>query len=73
MIAKPDDRRDNARKIKENIRNTRQNMEAAEKQIASTGDQAVRDELTAKNERRAQSLDGMKREMKEEMANKKET
>jgi len=73
MPAKPDDRRDNVQKIKNNIRSTRQNMEAAQEQIAQTGSQAVRDDLTAKNDRRAQAIEGMKREMRDEAADKKET
>lgn len=68
MNNKPDDRRDNAQKIKENIENTKHNMELAEEMIATTSDKKTKRDLQEKNERRAEAIPSMVREMKEEEA-----
>lgn len=65
-MSKPDDRRDNAEKIKRNIESTERNIEAAEEMIAKTSDGKARQDLTEKNERRARAIPGMEREMREE-------
>lgn len=70
MNSKPDDRSDNAQKIKENIESTKQNIELAEKMIASTSDKKMKRELQEKNERREKAIPSMIREMKEEEARK---
>lgn len=68
-MSKPDDRRDNAAKIKHHIESTRENMEAAKEVIAATSDPKAKADLMAKNQRRAQAIPDMVREMKEESDN----
>ena len=63
---KPDDRRDNESKIKQAMSNTQSQMEAAEEMIAATSDPKTKADLTAKNERRKEALEGMDAEMKQE-------
>jgi len=63
---KPDDRRDNVEKIQRNIDMTIHNIEAAEEMIVKTDDPKTKEDLTAKNERREQALEGMRREIKDE-------
>lgn len=62
----PDDRRDNVEKIQRNINYTIQNIELAEEMIAKTDDEKMKKELEAKNERRRDALDGMRKEIKDE-------
>ncbi|NLL66084.1 MAG: small acid-soluble spore protein Tlp [Clostridiaceae bacterium] len=69
MKPKPDDRRDNARKIKNNINNTIENIELAEDMINSIDNQKTIHELEAKNERRKEAIDGMRQELKDETRN----
>lgn len=71
-MCKPDDRRDNAEKIKENIESTKENIEAAEELMARTSDQKAKTDLQAKNERRANAIPDMEREMKEEAENQRQ-
>jgi len=68
----PDDRRDNASKIKVAMDATKRNMEAADEMIARTDKSEIKAELEAKNERRAEALRGMEAERKQEAAHKKE-
>ena len=63
---KPDDRRDNAQKIKNTINATKRNIEAAEEMIAETDNEQTKRDLTEKNQRREQALPGMEKEMREE-------
>jgi small acid-soluble spore protein (thioredoxin-like protein) len=63
---KPDDRRDNVKKIQHNINMTIHNMEAAEEAIANTSNEKTRQELIEKNERREDALSGMRHEIKDE-------
>lgn len=70
MNSKPDDRSDNAQKIKENIESTKQNIELAEQMIANTSDSKMKRDLQEKNERREKAIPSMIREMKEEEARK---
>ncbi len=63
---KPDDRSDNVEKIQKNIDKTIQNMELAEEMISKTSDEKMKKSLEAKNERRAQALDGLRHEIKDE-------
>ena len=63
---KPDDRRDNASKIKRAMAATKGQMEAAEDMIAETDNPKMKEDLKAKNEQRAQALRGMEVEMKQE-------
>lgn len=62
----PDDRKDNVERIQNNIDNTIQNMETAEEMIAVTDNEKTKKDLKRKNDRRADALDGMRREIKDE-------
>lgn len=70
-MSKPDDRRDNAAKIKQNIESTKENIEASEELIAETSDRKTKRNLAAKNERRKNAIPAMEHEMKEEAKNQK--
>lgn len=64
---KPDDRRDNVKKIQHNIDHTVQNMREAEDRMALMEDGSkAKQDLEAKNERRARALEGMRREIRQE-------
>ncbi|GIN59760.1 small acid-soluble spore protein Tlp [Lederbergia ruris] len=64
---KPDDRSDNVEKLQEMIHNTIDNMEEAEATMEfSDGEQ--REKISKKNEKRRQSLEGMREELKDEAA-----
>jgi len=65
-MSKPDDRSDNASKIKEHIKNTEQNIEAADEMISVTSDEKTREELIERNKRREEALEPMEREMEQE-------
>jgi len=69
---KPDNRSDNAAKIKAAMDATKHNMEAADEMIARTDNPKVKADLEAKNERREDALRGMEVERKQEAAHKKE-
>lgn len=65
-----DEQKDKAQVIKENIEATIANAIEAEVTINNTSDNKTKRELEAKNERRAQAIPSMIREMKEEEAKK---
>lgn len=67
---KPDDRRDNVDKIQFNIDNTIQNYREAQQVIRGTENEQMKQDLIAKNERRLESLEGMKEEIKDEAIDK---
>lgn len=67
MKSKPDDRRDNARKIQKNIEMTMRNMEAAEEMMSKTDNIKTKDALAAKNEKRSDAIKGMRSELKDEI------
>ncbi len=67
MKNKPDDRRDNAKKIQYNIDKTIYKMEVAEEMIAKTDNPNTKRRLSEKNERRREALDGLRSEMKDEV------
>ena len=69
---KPDDRSDNAAKIKAAMDATKHNIEMAEEMIANTDNPQIKADLEAKNERREEALEGMETERKQEVAHKKE-
>ena len=69
MKPKPDDRSDNARKIRNNIDNTVENIELAEDMINSIDNQKTIHELQAKNEKRTESVECMRQELKDESRN----
>jgi len=62
----PDDRRDNESKIKRAMSATKSQMEAAEEMIAATDNPKIKEDLKAKNDRRAAALHDMDAEMKQE-------
>jgi len=69
---KPDDRSDNAAKIKTAMDATKHNIEMAEEMIANTDNPQMKADLEAKNERRKEALEGMEAERRQEAAHKKE-
>jgi len=62
----PDNRKDNVERIQKNINMTIHNMELADEMIAKTDNPKTKDELCAKNDRREQALEGMRKEIKDE-------
>jgi small acid-soluble spore protein (thioredoxin-like protein) len=71
MKNKPDDRSDNVDRIQNNISSTIKNIHLGEEMIEKTDDEKMKRELTEKNERREEALDGMRSEIKDEAINKK--
>jgi small acid-soluble spore protein (thioredoxin-like protein) len=65
---KPDDRSDNVEKLQTMIQNTIENMEEAEESLAFANDDTHRAQIQAKNERRRESIDAMRSEVKDEAA-----
>jgi small acid-soluble spore protein (thioredoxin-like protein) len=65
---KPDDRSDNVEKLQSMIQNTIENMEEAEESLAFANDETHRAQIQAKNERRRESIDAMRSEVKDEAA-----
>jgi len=63
---KPDDRRDNVERIQFNIDNTIENYRETERMIAITDDEKAKKNLIEKNERRRESLKGMREEIRDE-------
>ncbi|MBU5424821.1 small acid-soluble spore protein Tlp [Tissierella pigra] len=63
---KPDDRRDNVDKIQFNIDNTIQNYRETKEMISKTSDEKSKKDLEEKQERRLESLKGMREEIKDE-------
>ncbi|MCX7714303.1 MAG: small acid-soluble spore protein Tlp [Clostridia bacterium] len=66
MKNKPDNRKDNVKRIQKNINMTIHNMELADDMIAKTVDEKTKKALIDKNERRRQALSGMRHEIKDE-------
>lgn len=70
MMAKPDNRDDNVEKLQEAVQNTIGNLREAEDYLEEFGnDELVKNEqqaIEAKNERRKQSIEGFREEIKEE-------
>ncbi len=66
MKANPDNRKDNVEKIQKNIGMTIHNMEMADEMIGKTDNTKTKEELCAKNDRREQALEGMRKEIKDE-------
>lgn len=66
MKNKPDDRRDNVERIQYNIDKTILNCELADEMIAKTDDPKMKQTLKEKNERRKESLQGMREEIRDE-------
>ena len=66
MKPNPDDRRDNVENIQSSINHTLSNIRKANEVIKETSDEKTKRELIAKNERREQALDSLRREIKDE-------
>lgn len=66
MKAKPDDRRDNAEKLQRMVQDTIENIYDAEASMELTDSDEQKQMIQAKNERRAQSIDAMRDEIKDE-------
>ncbi|GIN40967.1 MULTISPECIES: small acid-soluble spore protein Tlp [Heyndrickxia] len=62
---KPDDRSDNVEKLQNMIDNTLENIEKAE-ETASLSSNEERAKIEAKNERRRESIESMRSEVKDE-------
>lgn len=69
---KPDDRSDNVEKLQNMIHNTIENMESAEESLAVTSDETQIQQIKEKNERRCESLEAMRTEVKDEAAYKQQ-
>jgi small acid-soluble spore protein (thioredoxin-like protein) len=66
-MAKPDNRKDNVKKLQEMVQNTIGNMEAAEETMSNTNlTEEQRQNIRAKNERRRASIESMRSEIKDE-------
>ncbi|OCA90694.1 small acid-soluble spore protein Tlp [Bacillus sp. FJAT-27225] len=63
---KPDDRSDNVEKLQEMIHNTIENMEAAEETLTLTDSPETRRQVEEKNERRRESLEALRAEVRDE-------
>ena len=70
MSHKIDERKDNIRKIQETIENTQDNMEFADDMIETTMDAGQRRSLESRNERRAESIENLQDELKEQIIGK---
>jgi small acid-soluble spore protein (thioredoxin-like protein) len=67
---KPDNRSDNVEKLQEMIVNTIDNMQEAEETMQNVSGEE-RSQIEAKNERRRESIDAMRSEVKDEYAAQK--
>jgi small acid-soluble spore protein (thioredoxin-like protein) len=63
---KPDDRSDNVEKLQTMIHDTIENMEEAEESLNLTDSKEQRQQIESKNQRRRESLDAMRSEVRDE-------
>ncbi|MGG1678590.1 small acid-soluble spore protein Tlp [Neobacillus sp. NRS-1170] len=63
---KPDDRSDNAEKLQAMIQNTQDNIQKAEQSLSFTDSEQQRQQIEAKNERRRESVESFRAEIKDE-------
>jgi small acid-soluble spore protein (thioredoxin-like protein) len=63
---KPDDRSDNVEKLQSMIHDTIENIEAAEDSLRFTDSEEQRQQIEAKNERRRESIEAYRSEIKDE-------
>lgn len=63
---KPDDRSDNVEKLQAMIHNTEENIRRAEETLEFTDSAEQRENVEAKNQRRQESLESMRSEVKDE-------
>ncbi len=66
MKRNPDNRDDNVAHLQNTIDGTFRNIRKTNEAIRATSNDKTRDELIAKNERRADALDGLRHEIKDE-------
>jgi small acid-soluble spore protein (thioredoxin-like protein) len=64
---KPDDRSDNVEKLQSMIHDTIENIEAAEESLEFTNSETQRQQIAAKNERRRESIESFRSEIKDEV------
>ncbi|WP_409254029.1 small acid-soluble spore protein Tlp [Bacillus sp. SCS-153A] len=64
----PDDRSDNVEKLQSMVFHTIQNMERAEESMAFTDSDEQKQAIEAKNDRRRESIDAFRSELKDEAA-----
>jgi small acid-soluble spore protein (thioredoxin-like protein) len=68
-MAKPDNRADNVENLQENVQNTIENLEESKSYLNEHGDEIPQDEaqqLKEKNQRREESIEGFRQEIKDE-------
>ena len=66
MKANPDDRRDNAEKLQRMVKDTKENIQDAEASLEFTDSNLQKKAIKEKNQRRKQSIQAMKNEIKDE-------
>ncbi|MFD2682309.1 small acid-soluble spore protein Tlp [Bacillus seohaeanensis] len=66
----PDDRSDNVEKLQSMVHHTIENMERAEESMAYTDSEEQLQSIQAKNERRRESIDSFRSEIKDEAQHK---
>jgi small acid-soluble spore protein (thioredoxin-like protein) len=64
---KPDDRSDNVEKLQSMIHDTIENIEAAEESLAFTDSETQAQQIKEKNERRRESIESYRAEIKDEV------
>jgi len=69
--AKPDDRSDNVEKLQATVKNTLDNIEAAQETIAFSSPEE-KAKIDAKTERRKQAILGLREEIKDEAAHREQ-
>ncbi|MEW4307024.1 small acid-soluble spore protein Tlp [Rossellomorea marisflavi] len=66
MNHRPDDRRDNAQKLQSMVQNTLENIDKAEESMAFTDSEEQLESIRQKNERRKDSIESFRQEIKDE-------
>lgn len=71
---KPDDRSDNVEKLQDAVQDTIENIEASHDTLQDEGmTEEQRQQILKKNERREESIEGMRAEIKDEARHQQET
>lgn len=68
---KPDDRSDNVEKLQDMVQNTIENIHEAEETMELSNEKDQQD-IQSKNERRREAIEGMREEIKDEAAARKD-
>ena len=74
-MAKPDDRSDNAEKLVTDVQNTLENLHEADDYLSEHADEISAEEeqtIVSKNERRRESIEGKREEIKDEAHDRNE-